>query len=76
MTDGTCHHWSVSYSLETLATDLIVFNVTKENFRVREAIVNPNTWPVPASPAELSDPTLLTPRSDFINSGMLVDLLW
>jgi len=60
----------------TLATDLIVFNVTKENIRVREAIVNPNTWPAPpATAAEPPDHTLLTPRSEYINSGMMTDLV-
>ena len=59
-----------------LATDLIVFNVTKDEIRVREAIVNPNTWPAPpASPPEKPDHSLLTPRSDFINSGALTDLV-
>jgi ribonuclease Z len=59
-----------------LATDLIVFNVTKDEIRVREAIVNPNTWPAPPTlPPEKPDHTLLTPRSDYINSGMLSDLV-
>jgi len=60
----------------TLATDLIVFNVTKDDIRVREAIVNPNTWPAPpATAAEPPDRTLLTPRSEYINSGMMTDLV-
>jgi ribonuclease Z len=60
----------------TLATDLIVFNVTKDSVRVREAIVNPNTWPAaPPSPPEKPDRKLLTPRSEFINSGALTDLV-
>ena len=60
----------------TLATDLIVFNVTKGEVRVREAIVNPNTWPAtPPSPPEKPDRKLLTPRSEFINSGALTDLV-
>jgi ribonuclease Z len=59
-----------------LATDLIVFNVTKDEIKVREAIVNPNTWPAPPTlPPEKPDHTLLTPRSDYINSGMLSDLV-
>jgi ribonuclease Z len=60
----------------TLATDLIVFNITKDKVKVREAIVNPNTWPAPpASKAEPPDHSLLTPRSKFINDGMLTDLV-
>ena len=59
-----------------MATDLLVFNVTKDDIRVREAIVNPSTWPAPpASSAEPPDHTLLTPRSEFIESGSLVDLV-
>lgn len=59
-----------------LATDLIVFNVSKDEIKVREAIVNPNTWPAPPTmPPEKPDHTLLTPRSDYINSGMLSDLV-
>jgi len=60
----------------TLATDLLVFNVTKDKIRVREAVTSPNTWPAPPpSAAEPPDHTLLTPRSKFINDGMLVDLV-
>ncbi len=59
-----------------MATDLLVFNVTKDDIQVREAIVNPSTWPAPpASSAEPPDHTLLTPRSEFIESGSLVDLV-
>ena len=59
-----------------MATDLLVFNVTKDDIQVREAIVNPSTWPAPpASSAERPDHTLLTPRSEFIESGSLVDLV-
>jgi ribonuclease Z len=59
-----------------MATDLLVFNVTKDDIRVREAIVNPSTWPAPpASAAEPPDHTLLTPRSEFIESGSLIDLV-
>lgn len=59
-----------------LATDLIVFNVTKDEIRVREAIVNPNIWPAPpTAPPEKPDHSLLTPRSEFINAGALPDLV-
>ena len=60
----------------TLSTDLTVFNITKDNVKVREAIVNPCTWPAPpASPAQPPDHSQLTPRSKWINDGMLVDLV-
>ena len=59
-----------------LATDLIVFNVTKDEIRVREAIVNPNTWPAPPpGPPNKPDHSLLTPRSKYINDGALPDLV-
>lgn len=59
-----------------LVTDLSVFNITKDNIRVREAIVNPATWPAPpVAPAEKPDHTLLTPRSRYIDEGMLSDLV-
>ena len=59
-----------------MADDLVVFNITKEDIRVREAIVNPATWPAPPpAPPEKPDHTQLTPRSQFINDGMLTDLV-
>jgi ribonuclease Z len=59
-----------------MATDLVVFNITKDDMKVREAIVNPATWPAPpASQPEPPDHTLLTPRTQFINSGMMADLV-
>lgn len=59
-----------------MATDLVVFNITKNDLKVREAIVNPATWPAPpASQPEPPDHTLLTPRTQFINSGMMADLV-
>jgi ribonuclease Z len=59
-----------------MATDLVVFNITNDKLKVREAIVNPATWPAPpASQPEPPDHTLLTPRTQFINSGMMADLV-
>jgi ribonuclease Z len=59
-----------------MGDDLLVFNITKDSMRVREAIVNPATWPAPpASRAEAPDHTLLIARSEFIDSGALVDLV-
>ena len=60
----------------TMSTDLIVFNITKDQVRVREAIVNDSTWPAPpTSEPEEPDHSKLTPRSAFINGGMLSDLV-
>lgn len=60
----------------SLTSDLRVYNVTKKEIRERQAIVNPHTWPAPpASLAEKPDHTLLTPRSEFVNSGMLTDVV-
>jgi len=59
-----------------MGDDLLVFNITKDKMQVREAIVNHRTWPAPpATPAERPDHTLLTPRSEEINAGMMVDLV-
>jgi len=59
-----------------MSTDLMVFNVTKDKVRVREAIVNESTWPAPpASEPAKPDHTKLTPRSEFINAGQLSDLV-
>ncbi|MDH3959100.1 MAG: MBL fold metallo-hydrolase [Actinomycetota bacterium] len=59
-----------------MGDDLLVFNITKDSMRVREAIVNPATWPAPpASRAEAPDHSLLIARSEFIDSGALVDLV-
>ena len=40
----------------TLADDFIVWNVTKDEIKVREVVVNPNTWP----PAACLNPTVTT----------------
>jgi ribonuclease Z len=59
-----------------MADDLLVFNVTKDEVRVRETIANSATWPAPAvSKPEQPDHTKLHPRSDFIDSGMLIDMV-
>ena len=59
-----------------MADDLVVFNVTKDDVKVRQAIVNPDTWPAPPpSEPEKPDHSMLTPRSEFIDSGMLTDLV-
>jgi len=59
-----------------MANDLLVFNITKDDVRVREAIVNPATWPAPPpSEPEQPDHSKLMARSKFIDDGMLTDLV-
>ena len=59
-----------------MANDLLVFNITKDDVRVREAIVNPATWPAPPpSKPEQPDHSKLMARSKFIDDGMLTDLV-
>jgi ribonuclease Z len=59
-----------------MADDLVVFNITKDEVRVREAIINPDSWPAPpASKPDKPDHSKLLPRSKFINDGMLADLV-
>ena len=59
-----------------MANDLLVFNITKDDVRVREAIVNPATWPAPPpSKPEQPDHSKLMARSEFIDGGMLTDLV-
>jgi ribonuclease Z len=60
----------------TMGDDLLVFNVTKDEVRVRETIANPNTWP-PPPPTEPGkpDPSLATPYSDWTASGRLEDMV-
>ena len=56
----------------TLATDLLVWNITKEDMRLRQVIVDPDSWPAPpATKAGEPDASAKTPFSDFINSGRL-----
>ena len=53
-----------------------MFNITKDDVRVREAIVNPATWPAPPpSKPEQPDHSKLMARSEFIDGGMLTDLV-
>jgi hypothetical protein len=56
----------------TLATDLLVWNITKDDLRLREVIVDPESWPAPpASKPGEPDESAITPFSDFVNSGRL-----
>jgi ribonuclease Z len=57
-----------------LATDFMVFNVTKKEVRVRMAAVEEDIWPMPATrPLVPPDPKLQrTQMSDFIRGGRVV----
>ena len=54
----------------SLSTDYMVWNITKEDIRVRMAIVDEDVWPPqPSEEPEVPDPTLKVPFSDFIVNG-------
>ena len=54
----------------SLATDYMVWNITKENIRVRMAIVDEDVWPPPLSEEPLvPDPNQKIPYSDMIAGG-------
>jgi hypothetical protein len=55
-----------------MATDLLVWNVSKRDIRVRPVEVNAHSWPSepPTKPDE-PDPNSRTPLSQFIESGRL-----
>lgn len=54
----------------TMATDLLVWNVTKESIKVRRVIVNEASWPAsPLTPPDQPDPTQRTPFSPFVDNG-------
>ena len=54
----------------TMATDLLVWNVTKESIKVRRVIVNEASWPArPLTPPGQPDPTQRTPFSAFVDNG-------
>jgi ribonuclease Z len=56
----------------TMATDLLVWNITKDEIGVREAIVDEAAWPTPSpTPPEDGDPSERTPFSEFIEGGRL-----
>jgi len=56
----------------TMATDLIVWNVTKENIRVREVIVDDASWPAKSStPPDQPDRKLKTPFTQFVDQGKM-----
>ncbi len=54
----------------TMATDLLVWNVTKDEIRVREAIVDDAVWPAPSpTPPDEPDPSERVQFSEFIAGG-------
>ena len=54
----------------TMATDLLVWNVTKDEIRVREAIVDDAVWPAPSpTPPDEPDPSEKVQFSEFIAGG-------
>ncbi len=54
----------------SLATDYMVWNITKENIRVRMAIVDEDVWPPPVTEEPLvPDPSQRIPYSDMIAGG-------
>jgi ribonuclease Z len=54
----------------SLSTDYMVWNITKDDIRVRMAIVDEDVWPPQPSEAPLvPDPTLQVSFSDFIADG-------
>jgi ribonuclease Z len=56
----------------SLADDLLVWNVTKDSIKVREVVVNPNTWP-PAAVFDVPpfDRSLAVNPSDWLQSQSL-----
>ena len=54
----------------TMATDLLVWNVTKQSIKVRRVIVNEASWPArPLTPPGQPDPKQRTPFSAFVDNG-------
>jgi len=54
----------------SLSTDYMVWNITKDDIRVRMAVVDEDVWPPQASEKPLvPDPSLRVPFSDFIIKG-------
>ena len=54
----------------SLATDYMVWNITKDDIRVRMAAVDEDVWPPqPSEKPEVPDPTLKVPFSEFVVKG-------
>ena len=56
----------------SLAEDYMVWNITKDDIRVRLAIIDEDVWPPPATEKpQVPDPTIRIPYSDEIAGGRL-----
>ena len=56
----------------SLSIDYMVWNITKDDIRVRMAIVDEDVWPPPATDKpQLPDPATRIPYSDMISNGRL-----
>ncbi len=56
----------------TMATDLLAWNITKDDIRLREVIVDEAAWPTPSGkPPGEATPSDKVPFSDFITNGRL-----
>ncbi|MEH6592624.1 MAG: hypothetical protein V7746_20325 [Halioglobus sp.] len=54
----------------SLSTDYMVWNISKDDIRVRMAIFDEDVWPpVPSEKPQVPDPSLRIPNSDYINKG-------
>jgi ribonuclease Z len=54
----------------SLSTDYMVWNITKDDIRVRMAIIDEDVWPPPVTEKPLvPDPSLRIPYSDMIANG-------
>jgi ribonuclease Z len=54
----------------TLAKDMLVWNVTKEDIKVREVVYSENVWTAPVVNSGEIDTSLRESESDFIKSGI------
>jgi ribonuclease Z len=56
----------------SLAVDYMVWNITKDEIRVRMAVVDEDVWPPPATEKpQVPDPSIRIPYSDLIAGGRL-----
>ena len=54
----------------SLATDYMVWNITKDDIRMRMAIIDEDVWPPqPSEKPQVPDPSLRIPFSEFIVDG-------
>ena len=54
----------------SLSTDYMVWNITKDDIKVRMAAIDEDIWPPSATEKpQLPDPNIRIPYSDFINNG-------